>query len=82
MAKKGREKLKLKVLKFTPSGNYVLSGASRGLEGKVPFFYARKRAGYVFDTIGRVDLPLYLGKPEGKEPEKLVGKIVEIDAPL
>ncbi|MFH1200018.1 MAG: hypothetical protein V1708_03040 [Candidatus Micrarchaeota archaeon] len=61
------------VLKLTANGNLLLRGSEpRGVSG-MDLFEAGKKAATVFDTIGRVESPLYLAKPH-VDAKSLVGK--------
>ncbi|MFH1107464.1 MAG: hypothetical protein V1787_06245 [Candidatus Micrarchaeota archaeon] len=64
-----------KVLRQTPSGNLLLEGGEPcGVSG-MDVFSAGKKVARVFDTIGKVEAPLYLARPEG-EGRPLVGRKV------
>ena len=69
---------KFKILKLTARGNLLLESAEKApVTGKLPFRWSEQKAGFIFETIGRMESPLYLGKAEGISSEKLVGKTVE-----
>lgn len=73
----GVEKLRFKALHATANGNLLLSSKeNKPVARKMHLFMGGKFVGEVFDTIGRVDSPLYLAKPKG-DGKDLVGKTLE-----
>ena len=55
--------MKFKVISKSKNGYLVLSSEEkRPIINKVPIFLNGEKAAEVFDTIGRVDSPLYLAK--------------------
>lgn len=68
--------MEFRVLKLTAKGNLLLDGGEgKGAPNKLPLFFQGKRVAELFDTIGRVEKPLYLATPaDPAKAEELVGK--------
>lgn len=69
------------VLKVTGHGNLLLAGPSEPVEKPLAVFSAGKPVAKVFETIGRVEKPLFLARPLVKEEEAagLVGKQLSVE---
>ncbi|MGC8851017.1 MAG: hypothetical protein ACP5O3_02175 [Candidatus Micrarchaeia archaeon] len=66
--------MEFRVEHLSSRGNLVLSGGGAGIERKTKLYLNGKAVAEVFDTIGRVEKPLYLAKPLVREAGKLQGK--------
>jgi len=66
--------MKFQVVSVSEYGNLVLSSTeNKPVTHKVPVFLQGEKVAEIYDTIGKVDSPLYLAKPKGNGKE-LVGK--------
>ncbi len=66
--------MEFSVLKVTARGHLLLTSPDNRPVERMPLFLRGKKVAFVFDTIGRVNAPLYLAKPEGEAPSDWEGK--------
>lgn len=67
------DEMKFVALKLTKNGNLLLEGDEKNpVQPRTRLKYFGKEVGFVFETIGSMDSPLYLARVQNGE--KLVGK--------